>query len=154
MAGQDEVFSYVSYIRATPDAVFEAITRPERSRQFWEHENISDWQPGSQWRHVRDNPERPVEIVGEVIEAASPHRLVTSWAAASQADDPASYSRVTYEIEDFGSLTRLTVTHDRLQSGSGMATGISRGWPLVLSSLKSFLETARGLDLAAKPKAA
>jgi uncharacterized protein YndB with AHSA1/START domain len=146
-------FSYVTYVRARPEGVFEAITRPDVSRQFWDHENISDWRPGSRWQHVRDNADRPVEIVGEVVEVSAPRRLVTSWAGVSSADDPASYSRVIYEIDDFGSMTRLTVTHDGLEAGSGMAAGVSRGWPLVLSSLKSFLETGRGLHLAAKPVA-
>jgi hypothetical protein len=61
---------------------------------------------------------------------------------------------VTYEIEDYDSMVRLTVIHDELEAGSGMAVGISKGWPLVLSSMKSFLETDSGIDLSAKPKAA
>ena len=51
-------------------------------------------------------------------------------------------------------MVRLTVTHDELEAGSGMANGISKGWPVVLSSLKSFLETGRGIDVFAKPKSA
>jgi len=83
-----------------------------------------------------------------------PSRLVISWANASQADDPASYSRVTFEIAEYDNMVRLTVSHDELEVGSGMARGVSEGWPAVLSSLKSFLETGRGIDLFAKPKAA
>jgi len=51
-------------------------------------------------------------------------------------------------------MVRLTVSHDELEAGSGMAKGVSKGWPVVLSSLKSLLETGRGLDVFAKPKAA
>ena len=154
MTKEKTSFTYVTYVRSTPDEVFEAITRPDIARQYWGHENVSDWKPGSRWEHVRANEERPVEIVGKVVEVSPPARLVITWASASRAADPASYSRVTYHIEDCESMVRLTVTHDELEAGSGMAAGISKGWPLVLSSLKSFLETGSGIDLSAKPKAA
>lgn len=145
-------FVYVTYIASTPKKVFEAITKPDVARRYWGHENVSDWKSGSKWEHIRDNDERTVEIVGEVIEVSPPTRLVITWANASQAFDPASYSRVTFEIEEYENMVRLTVTHDELEAGSGMAAGISKGWPLVLSSLKSFLETGSGIDLSAKPK--
>ncbi len=61
---------------------------------------------------------------------------------------------MTFEIEGYEDMVRLTVSHDELEAGSAMASGISKGWPVVLSSLKSFLETGRGLDVFAKPKAA
>lgn len=154
MTKEKTSFTYLTYVRSTPEKVFEAITKRDVARKFWGHENVSDWKPGSKWEHVRDNKERPVEIVGEVVEVSSPTRLVTTWASASQASDPGSYSRVTYDIEDYDSMVRLTVTHDELEAGSGMAAGISKGWPLVLSSLKSFLETGSGIDLSAKPKTA
>lgn len=144
-------FAYVTYVRSTPGKVFQAITEPAVTRQFWGHENISDWTPGSTWEHIRDNDERPVEIVGEVVEALPPTRLVTTWASASRADERAAYSHVTYDITDFGSMVRLTVSHDDLEAGSAMAAGVSEGWPLVLSSLKSFLETGSGIDLSAEP---
>jgi uncharacterized protein YndB with AHSA1/START domain len=147
-------FLYVTYIRSTPDKVFEAITRPEIARRYWGHENVSDWKPGSRWEHVRANDARTVELVGEVIESAPPSRLVISWANASQASDPEAYSRVTFDIEEYDEMVRLTVTHDDLEVGSGMAKGVTRGWPAVLSSLKSLLETGDGLDVFAKPKAA
>lgn len=147
-------FVYVTYIHATADKVFEAITQPELARRYWGHENVSDWQPGSRWEHIRANDARTVELVGKVIEVDPPKRLVISWANASQEMDPASYSRVTFEVEEYEDMVRLTVTHDDLIAESGMAKGVSKGWPIVLSSLKSFLETGRGLDIFAKPKAA
>jgi uncharacterized protein YndB with AHSA1/START domain len=146
-------FVYVTYIVSTPEKVFEAITKPDIARRYWGHENVSDWQPGSRWEHIRANDERTVELVGKVVEVSSPTRLVITWANASQASDPASHSRVTFEIEEYEKMVRLTVTHDELEPGSGMANGIKRGWPVVLSSLKSFLETGSGLDVFAKPKA-
>ncbi|AWH27298.1 SRPBCC family protein [Stenotrophomonas sp. YAU14D1_LEIMI4_1] len=145
-------FIHVIYIASTPQKVFDAITRPEVARTYWGHENVSDWQPGSRWQHVRANDARTVELVGEVVESTPPSRLVITWAAASQADNPASYSRVTFDIVPYEDMVRLTVTHDDLEPGSGMDTGIRQGWPIVLSSLKSMLETGTGLDVFAKPK--
>jgi uncharacterized protein YndB with AHSA1/START domain len=154
MARETTTFVYVIYILSTPDKVFEAITKPDVARRYWGHENVSDWHPGSKWEHIRANDERTVQLVGKVIEIAPPTRLVISWANASQASDPASHSRVTFEIEEYDSMVRLTVIHDELEAGSGMAKGISKGWPIVLSSLKSFLETGHAIDVFAKPKSA
>ena len=154
MTKQMTSFVYATYIASTPQRVFEAITRPDVARRYWGHENVSDWKPGSDWQHVRANEERTVELVGKVVEISPPDRLVITWANESQADDPDAYSRVTFEIVEYDDMVRLTVTHDELEAGSGMADGISKGWPAVLSSLKSYLETGNGLDIFAKPKAA
>lgn len=147
-------FVYVTYIRSTPEKVFEAITKPEIAQRYWGHENISDWKPGSAWQHVRANAERKVNIVGKVVEVTPPKRLVISWASPDQANNPESYSRVTFDVEPYEDMIRLTVTHDELEAGSGMARGIQQGWPIVLSSLKSLLETGTGIDVFAKPKSA
>ena len=147
-------FVYVTYIRSTPEKVFEAITQPEIARRYWGHENVSDWKPGSGWQHVRADAGRKVQLVGKVVEIARPTRLVMTWADPSRADDPAAYSRVSFDIAPYDEMVRLTVTHDELEAGSGMAKGIQQGWPIVLSSLKSMLETGQGIDVFAKPKAA
>ncbi|MFC3226261.1 SRPBCC family protein [Marinibaculum pumilum] len=148
MTDRSASFVYVTFIRTTPDKVFEAITRPEIARRYWGHENVSkDWQPGSGWQHVRTDDARTVDLVGKVLESDPPKRLVISWANESQQDDPDQYSRVAFDIEAQGELVKLTVTHDELQPGSGMLKGISRGWPQVLSSMKSYLETGQGFDL-------
>jgi uncharacterized protein YndB with AHSA1/START domain len=146
-------FVYVTYIRSTPDKVFEAIMRPEIARRYWGHENVSDWKPGSDWQHVRDNEQRTVNIVGKVVEASPPKCLVITWASPSQADDAGAYSRVRFDVESCADMVRLTVTHDELDADSAMARGIQRGWPIVLSSLKSLLETGQGIDVFAWPKA-
>ena len=154
MSNEKTSFVYVTYIRSTPEKVFEAITKPEIARRYWGHENVSDWEPGSTWEHVRANEQRTVELVGKVIKITPPTRLVITWANASQAADPANYSRVSFDLVEYEGMVRLTVTHDELEAGSGMAKGIQQGWPAVLSSLKSLLETGQGIDVFAKPKEA
>ena len=154
MSKEKTSFVYVTYIRSTPEKVFEAITKPEVARRYWGHENVSDWKPGSTWQHVRANEQRTVELVGKVVEVSAPTRLVITWANASQAADPASASRVSFDVVPYEGMVRLTVTHDELEAGSGMAKGIQQGWPAVLSSLKSLLETGQGIDVFAKPLAA
>lgn len=154
MSTEKTSFVYVTYIRSTPEKVFEAITKPALAAQYWGHENVSDWAPGSKWEHVRADAGRTVELVGKVVENSPPKRLVLTWANASEAADPEAHSRVAFDIEEYDAMIKLTVTHDEIQVGSRTERGVKGGWPIVLSSLKSFLETGRGMDLFAKPKAA
>ena len=154
MSNEKSSYVYVTYIRSTPEKVFEAITKPEVARRYWGHENVSDWKPGSTWEHVRANAQRTVELVGKVVEIAPPTRLVITWANASQAGDSDATSRVSFDITPYEGMVRLTVTHDELEVDSGMAKGVQQGWPIVLSSLKSLLETGQGIDVFAKPLAA
>ena len=152
MSNEKTSFVYVTYIRSTPEKVFEAITQPEIARRYWGHENVSDWKPGSAWQHVRDDAQRPVRVVGKVVEVAPQKRLVITWADPARAAEPAAYSRVAFDIAEYDGMVKLTVTHDELEAGGGMAKGIQRGWPIVLSSLKSLLETGQGMDVFAQPK--
>ncbi len=154
MTAERTSFVYVTFIAAAPEKVFEAITSADLSSRYWGHANVSDWQPGSRWEHVR-NEGGTVELVGKVVEHSPPSKLVISWVNRSQEADAEAYSRVTFDILPYdGGLTKLIVTHDDLIKGSGMEQGVSKGWPIVLSSLKSFLETGTGLNVFAKPKAA
>ncbi|HRC86852.1 MAG TPA: SRPBCC domain-containing protein, partial [Thermoanaerobaculia bacterium] len=89
---------------------------------------------------------RTPRIVGEVMESVPPRRLVVSWAPPADAADRARHSRVAFDLEPVGDMVRLTVTHDELEAGSEMLRSISNGWPRVLSSLKSLLETGRPLN--------
>ena len=141
-------FVYVTYIRSTCDQVYKALTDKEITRQYWGHNNVSDWKPGSSWEHRRASNGN-VDIQGEVIEVKPPQRLVISWASP---DSPDNRSRVTFDIESAGDMVKLTVTHDDLEAGSGMDKGIRHGWPLVLSSLKSLLETGKAIDVMAVKK--
>lgn len=134
---------YTTYIRSTPQKTWDAITKPDFTRQYWGgNANVSDWKKGSEWQHV--SKENETWITGEVVESIPPERLVLSWA---DPDDLKDISRVTYEIEPLEDMVCLTVTHDNFKVDSEMAGKVSKGWPHVLSSLKSFLETGKGLKV-------
>ena len=126
MSNEKTSFVYVTYIRSTPEKVFDAITKPEIARRYWGHENVSDWKPGSTWKHVRANEQRTVELVGKVVEIAPPARQVITWANASQAADPASNSRVSFDIAAYEDMVRLTVTHDELEAAAAWPRASSK----------------------------
>ena len=132
---------YKMYIRSTPEKTWDAITKPEFTRKYWSGmANVSDWKNGSEWQHL--SQENEVWITGEVVESVPPKRLVLTWA---DPDDLKDVSRVSYEIEPLEDMVCLTVIHDSFNADSEMAGKVSKGWPHVLSSLKSFLETGTGL---------
>lgn len=140
-----EKFVYVTYIAATAAKVWKALTEGELTRQYWKHTNESDWKPGSKWKHVAADGTGTVRLVGQVVEVIPNKRLVLTWGDVADAGNAAGHSRVAFEIEPVGEMVRLTVTHDELKDAE-TARKISNGWPRVLSSLKSFLETGRPLD--------
>lgn len=137
--------SFVIYVATTPERLWAALVDPELTDKYWQHQNASDWRPGSKWAHVRNDEERTVDIIGTVQEVDPPRRLIVSWADPSDEGHEERFSRVTFEVEAHMGATRLTVTHDRLEEGSEMLEGITDGWPKVLSSLKSLLETGHPL---------
>jgi uncharacterized protein YndB with AHSA1/START domain len=152
-------FVYVTYISATPQKVWDAITNPEFTRQYWGKNIVSDWKPGSKWDMASTDGLNNVNITGKVLESRPPAKLVISWVSPENLDNENETSRVTFEIESQGEVVRLNVVHDRLKQGSEMAKGISGGWPMVLSGLKSFLETGKApnimsLKSCSAPKAA
>jgi uncharacterized protein YndB with AHSA1/START domain len=138
-------FVYVIYIAAPAEQVWKALLDGEFTRQYWEHENVSAWTPGSPWEHRPTGGAGNVTILGEVLEASPPNRLVITWAEPSDRIRKDRHSRVTFDIEPVADMVRLTVTHEDLESGSEMERRITQGWPRVLSSLKSLLETGRAL---------
>ncbi|WP_446666049.1 ArsR/SmtB family transcription factor [Flexivirga sp. B27] len=137
-------YVYVTYIRASVDQVWQALTDADLTAAYWNHRNVSDWQPGSTWEH-RTIDGTETEIDGKVLEATPPQRLVITF------EDPAGDrlprpSTVTFDLEPGDELVRLTVTHEDLPT-VGMYGGVSRGWPAVLASLKSLLETGDPLPV-------
>jgi uncharacterized protein YndB with AHSA1/START domain/DNA-binding transcriptional ArsR family regulator len=135
-------FVYVTYIESTPEKVWHALTDPDVSAQYWGHSNVSDWQVGSAWEHRRTDGSGIADVVGTVLVSEPPSRLVTTWAAPDAAP-VAEPERVTFEIEPYGAIVRLTVTHENLTDDDREET--TGGWPAVLSNLKSFLETGHVL---------
>jgi len=131
------------YIRTTPERLWEAITDSEiRSKYHFGNRISSDWTPGS--RYEVSNPLAPDGLLGEGenLEVDPPRRLVQSMVAL-WGDDVRSEgtSRVTWEIEPVGDSCRLTVTHDGLREGANEQ--LYGGWPMILSGLKTWLETGQ-----------
>lgn len=145
-------FVYVTYILSTPEKVWNAIIDPKVTCQYWSdplsknpaHINVSEWKIGSEWKHVKMDDEKTVDILGKVLEVNPPNKLVISWSRPKEMNDESKHSRVTFDIEPYANgLVRLVVTHEDLDPQ--MFTGISTGWPSVLSNLKTFLESGRPL---------
>jgi uncharacterized protein YndB with AHSA1/START domain/DNA-binding transcriptional ArsR family regulator len=131
-------FVYVTYIQSTPEKVWHALTDADLTAEYWGHSNISDWQAGSIWEHRRIDGSGIADVVGTVLETVPPKRLVMTFG------DP---SQVTFEIEPYGEIVRLTVTHENLADQADH-DAVSAGWPAVLANLKSLLETGHVLPQA------
>lgn len=143
-------FVYVTYINSAPEKVWNALIDNEMIKQYWRrHKNVSDWKVGSTWLH-QDYDSGTTDIEGKVVELDAPQRRVLTWAGANEDLRNDKPSRVTFKIEPFLDVTRLTLTHDELKTGSKMLKGITAGWPSVLSSLKTLLETGRPLQMTTK----
>lgn len=140
------VLVYVLYINTAAEKVWEALTLPDHTRKFWSnHRNASDWKVGSPWKHEDYDDSSLVDISGTVLESVPPRRLVFTWASPHDALDGTKPSRVSIEITEDGGMVRLELTHDQLEPNSGVAEGIGEGWPMVLSSLKTLLETGTAM---------
>ncbi|MER6980133.1 ArsR/SmtB family transcription factor [Streptomyces carpinensis] len=137
-------YVYVTYIESTPEAVWDALTDADLTAAYWGHSNVSDWKQGSRWEHVRTDGSGVADVVGTVVVAERPTRLVTTWAAPEDADREERHSRVTFDIRPHGDIVRLTVTHEDLRDERELAD-VSGGWPAVLSNLKSLIETGTPL---------
>ena len=119
-------FVYVTYIETTPEKLWEALTSSEFSKRYWFGTELkTDWKVGSPFALVMNGT---TTDVGEVLEF-----------------------KVVFNLEPHGKLVKLTLTHEDFEDGSKLLDGISRGWPAILSSLKSMLES--GTALAIPPSA-
>jgi uncharacterized protein YndB with AHSA1/START domain/DNA-binding transcriptional ArsR family regulator len=143
MAGDRPTYVYVTYIESSPERVWQALTDADLTAQFWGHSNVSDWQPGSSWEHVRVDGSGIADVAGTVIESEPPRRLVLTFDAPGEppAGGP---SRVTFDIEPYHEIIRLTVTHENLADADAL-DAVSAGWPSVFANLKSLLETGHVL---------
>ena len=138
-------FVYVTYIRATPEKVWQALTEPEFTRQFWAGTSQEcEWKVGASWRIMI--PDGRVADQGEVLQLEPHRRLVLSWRNEFKPElRQEGYSRLTWLLEPEGDMVRLTVRHEIDLPQSRLIEAVSGGWPLILASLKSLLETGESL---------
>ena len=140
-------FVYVTYIATTPQKLWQALTDKAFTRQYWSGIGIeSDWTPGAALTFHSGSGD--VMNTGEVLEAEPYRRLSYTWRVefdeVFRREKP---SRVTFELEPVGAEVKLTLTHDEFEPGSKVHAAVCNGWPAVLSSLKSLLETGRALPM-------
>jgi uncharacterized protein YndB with AHSA1/START domain len=137
-------FIYISYIETTPEKLWEALTSSEFTRLYWwDTSVVSDWTVGSPFSLVLNGK---TTDIGEVLEADRPRRLSYTFRhilnEAARKERP---SRVTFVLEQYGTLVKLTLTHEDFAEDSVVIDGISKGWPAIMSSLKSLLESGSAL---------
>jgi uncharacterized protein YndB with AHSA1/START domain len=136
-------FVYVIYIQASPEKIWEALTKPEFTRQYWAgvwHD--STWAKGASWRLMI--PDGRVGDAGEVVEIDRPKKLVLKWRNEFLPELKAEgFSRCTFELVPEGSTVKLTVTHEIDTPKSKLIDAVSQGWPGILSHMKTLLETGQ-----------
>jgi uncharacterized protein YndB with AHSA1/START domain len=138
-------FVYATYIETTPEKLWRALTDGDFTERYWfGHRVSSDWKVGSPYRFAKPGTN---DIEGKVLVSDPPRRLAYSWTSCSPADKPERPSRVTFDLEPRGKVVKLTVTHDDFDEGSQAFRNISGGWPMVMASLKSLLESGRVLTI-------
>jgi uncharacterized protein YndB with AHSA1/START domain len=145
-------FHYVIYIRATPEQVWDGLVNPAITPKYWMgvvHD--TSWKPGSPWKlKLADGR---VADEGSVAEFDAPRKLKLNW---QHQLDPVmkaeGVSRWEILLDPLGDLTKLTVTHAMDVPESKLIAAVSTGWPMILSSLKSLLETGKPLEMAPPPK--
>jgi uncharacterized protein YndB with AHSA1/START domain len=132
---------YEIYVRTTPEALWQALTDPERTERYFFGMRVkSTWEPGTPVLYLVDGT---ANTAGEVVEADPPRRLVTTWNHTFDDGVTEGPSRVTWEIEPVGANCRLRLVHDDFHGVTRTFAIVGRAWPAVLSGLKTLLETRR-----------
>jgi uncharacterized protein YndB with AHSA1/START domain len=140
---------YAVFIRATPEQVWDAITKPEFTTKYFHGTRIeSTFEQGAPYLSLAADDQQLID--GEVLESDPPRTLKHTWRALYDPETAAEpHSRVTWEIEpQEGGVTKLTVTHDQLEAAPKTAASVAGGWEHVLSGLKTLLETGEPLESA------
>lgn len=138
-------FVYVIYIAASPEKVWQALTDPDITEKYWFGYRVAASGGVGADMTARNPAGREVHR-DPILESDPPRRLSYAWQSLYEDFQGERPSRVTFELAPFKGQTRLTVTHDAFDEGSRMFEMIRKGWPAVLSSMKTFLETGRGLE--------
>jgi uncharacterized protein YndB with AHSA1/START domain len=139
-------FVYVTYIETTPEKLWQALTSSEFSKRYWFNTELkTDWKVGSPFALVMNGT---TTDVGEVLEFDRPRRLsYTFHHVLSEAARKERPTKVLFKLEPHGKLVKLTLTHEDFEGGSVVLDPISKGWPAILSGLKSLLESGRALEI-------
>ncbi|MGW9211060.1 ArsR/SmtB family transcription factor [Embleya sp. NPDC055664] len=140
-------YVYITYIKATAEQVWQALTDADVTAQYWHHANVSDWRVGSPWEHRRVDGSGFVDVVGTVLEVDAPTRLTVTFEVSPDEQRANGPSVVTFLIEPHADIVRLTVTHENLPDAE-LHTRMSNGWPAVIANLKSLLETGTVVSTA------
>jgi len=141
---------YVTYIASTPEKVWEALTSAELTRQFFFSRTI-EIEPMVGGSFAMRMPDGKFDIKGKVIEWDPPRRLSVTWGVAFEEFRELPESLVTYDIEPMGGSVKLTMTEaHQWDVPDAILAGGRQGWPLVLSSLKSLLETGKPIVVSVK----
>jgi uncharacterized protein YndB with AHSA1/START domain len=136
-------FVYTTYIEATAEKLWHALTDGDFTERYWfGHRITSDWKVGSAYGFT--NQGKPM-VEGKVLVSDPPRRLAYTWYNRKEEAKGEGTSRVTFDLEPRGNVVKLTVTHDELGEDGKTLRDISGGWPLVIASLKSMLETGKPL---------
>ena len=163
-------FVYSTYIKATPERVWQGLTDPAFTTRYWRHPSAggvsmsSTWEKGATYDVAYDNGDLLISSPEQVVLESDPYRRLAytwhtytpEWADAHGVDaaDAAAWaaeprSKVAFDIEETGpGVVKLTVVHDGFAPGSALLSGVSTGWPAVLASLKTLLETGSALPSA------
>lgn len=140
-------YVYVTYIQASAERVWQALTDADLTAAYWGHANVSDWRPGSPWEHVRVDGSGIADVAGTVVEAIAPTRLKVTFDAPGASPASGSPSMVTFDIVAYHEIVKVTVTHENVATDEDYRA-ISAGWPAVMANLKSLLETGHVLPRA------
>jgi uncharacterized protein YndB with AHSA1/START domain len=139
-------FVYVTYIRTTRQKLWQALFDPEFTRKYWcETWQDCEWKAGASWRLMI--PDGRIGDSGEIVEIEPERRLVLTWRNEFKPELRAEgYSRLTYELEEMGESVKLTLIHEIDKPDSKLIDAVSNGWPHILASLKSLVETGESLE--------
>ncbi|MFG3551889.1 ArsR/SmtB family transcription factor [Streptomyces sp. NPDC047725] len=153
-----DAFAYSTYIRTTPQKLWQGLTDPAFTRRYWGVEFDTDWKPGSTmtWTERGASIAHPDQVVLESEPyrrlSYTWHTFTAEWAKSAGVSEEVlarlaaeKRSKVTFELEPVGEMVKLTVVQDRFESDSTLREMIQHGWPALLSSLKTLLETGEPL---------
>ena len=144
-------FNYVTFIDAPREKVWEALTSAEFTEKYWfKSQCTGDWSEGSDYIFTVADEDggRKVVLAGKVIKNDYPNELVYQFTCPSNEEVKDEDTMVQYLLEESDGYTKLSLRHYGFEEGSKMINMISSGWPCIMASLKSLLETGKALDIS------